>query len=71
MLLYKDEYECWLENAVEDDLNPLLRADEPGRDRRFVLQKSVFWNRRAPGNDWRRDKPDERLYRWESIPGTG
>lgn len=25
MLLYKDEYQCWLENAVEDDLHSLLR----------------------------------------------
>ena len=25
MLLYKDEYQCWLENAVEDDLLSLLR----------------------------------------------
>ena len=25
MLLYKDEYQCWLENAVEDDLHSPLR----------------------------------------------
>lgn len=25
MLLYKDEYQCWIENAVEDDLHSLLR----------------------------------------------
>ena len=25
MLLYKDEYQCWLENAAEDDLHSLLR----------------------------------------------
>ncbi|NSL04597.1 phospho-sugar mutase [Blautia glucerasea] len=24
-MLYKDEYQCWLENAVEDDLHSLLR----------------------------------------------
>ena len=68
MLLYKDEYQCWLENAVEDDLHSLLRkmSQEEIEDafiKIWHLEPEDFW-----GDDRCRDKPDECLHSCKKHP---